>query len=149
MLAIEGVSSGNGLIRVLDDLDLTLAQGQVLAVIGPNGAGKSTLMGTFAGSLGITNGRIGFRGRDASALSAKDRAVCGMALCPEGRRIFTTLTIEENLRLGATPLCGRDTLGHRARRTLGFDHAFASFPITKDRHRAMGGPCRAVSRCWR
>lgn len=139
MLRIENAVTGYGRIRVLDGLSLDIAEGEVLAVIGPNGGGKSTLMRALCGALPLWRGSVAFASADVTRLSAEQRAEIGLVLCPEGRRIFSSLSIEENLRLGATPLrasLGRD-FGHAV--DEGVARAYAMFPILKERRQNSGG----------
>jgi branched-chain amino acid transport system ATP-binding protein len=139
MLSIENAATGYGRIRVLDDLSLDLGDGKVLAVIGPNGAGKSTLMRAICGAAPLWSGRVMFAGTDVTRLSAEERSERGLVLCPEGRRIFSSLSIEENLKLGATPLRAR--LGRDFARTVdeGLARAYAMFPVLKERRQNSGG----------
>jgi ABC-type branched-subunit amino acid transport system ATPase component len=81
---------------------MSVRQGETIAVLGPNGAGKSTLMKALSGLLRPISGKIEFAGEDISPLSAHRTAARGLTLVPEGRQVFPTLTVAENLRLGAT-----------------------------------------------
>ena len=139
MLRVENAATGYGRIRVLDGLSLEIEAGAVLAVIGPNGGGKSTLMRAICGALPLWNGSVTFAGTDVTRFSAEQRAETGLILCPEGRRIFSSLSIEENLRLGATPL--RGSLGRDFGRAVdeGIARAYAMFPILKERRQNSGG----------
>ena len=100
LLTVEGVSSGYGPIRVLDDVSFEIAPGQVLAVLGANGAGKSTLAGTLQGSIATRAGTIRYDGADITQRSAHLRVRSGITLVPEGRRLFGDMTVRENLELG-------------------------------------------------
>ena len=140
MLRIEAAATGYGRVPVLDGLSLELAAGEVLAVVGPNGAGKSTLLRLACGALPPWRGRVRFDGADVSALPVEARAELGIMLCPEGRRIFASLSVEENLRLGAGPLrrrLGRAGLARAIRD--GLDRAYAMFPILAERRTRSGG----------
>lgn len=118
LLEVEGVSSGYGPIRVLEDVSFSLAAGQVLAVLGANGAGKSTLARTLQGSLPARTGRIRYDGADITPRAAHLRARSGIALVAEGRRLFGELTVRENLELGL----------RRARDTAPLDRVHDLFP---------------------
>jgi branched-chain amino acid transport system ATP-binding protein len=139
MLSIEGASAGYGRVRILDNLSLQLREGEVLAVIGPNGAGKSTLMKLICGAVALWSGRVHFDGGDISGLSVEERGEAGLILCPEGRRIFTSLSVEENLVLGATPL--RRRLGRDFQPAVkdGLARSYAMFPILTERRLNSGG----------
>jgi len=139
LLSIENAATGYGRVQVLDGLSLALAEGHVLAVVGSNGAGKSTLMRTICGSVPLWRGRVTFAGRDVSNLSTEKRSELGIVLCPEGRRIFSSLTIEENLRLGATPWRARHD-GSFARHVAdGLERSYSMFPVLKERRNNSGG----------
>jgi branched-chain amino acid transport system ATP-binding protein len=101
LLEVEAVDSFYGDFQALFAVSLEVAEGETLAIIGANGAGKSTLLATAAGVLRPSAGAIRFDGRVLERLPAHRRVTLGIALVPEGRRIFPSLTVEENLRLGA------------------------------------------------
>jgi branched-chain amino acid transport system ATP-binding protein len=102
LLAVHNLSAGYGSLRVLSDISMSICEGETIAVLGPNGAGKSTLMKALSGLLRPISGRIEFAGSDVSQFSAHRIAERGLTLVPEGRQVFPALTLEENLRLGAT-----------------------------------------------
>jgi branched-chain amino acid transport system ATP-binding protein len=87
-------------LAAVSDVDISVDEGEILAVIGANGAGKSTLLGAVAGAYRPTSGTIRFAGRDVTRLPAYRRVAEGISLVPEGRRLFASLTVEENLRTG-------------------------------------------------
>ena len=101
LLHVDGVDAGYGDVPALHGLSVTVAEGETLAVIGANGAGKSTLLKTIAGVLRPSAGEVRLGGEAVTALSAHQRVARGISLCPEGRRLFPSLTVEENLRVGA------------------------------------------------
>jgi branched-chain amino acid transport system ATP-binding protein len=103
LLTIEGISCFYDDFQALFDVSLHVDAGETVAVIGANGAGKSTLLASVAGLLRPVRGRVLFEGRAIERLPAYRRARDGIGLVPEGRRIFPSLTVEENLRLGAYP----------------------------------------------
>jgi branched-chain amino acid transport system ATP-binding protein len=140
VLELSGITARYGRIRALDDIGVTVARGEAVAVLGPNGAGKTTLMRVIAGALPPAQGRVVFDGVDVTSLAADARARAGVALCPEGRGIFTTLSVERNLLLGASPLRAR--LGGRAARAAiaaGLERAYELFPVLRERRHASGG----------
>ncbi|MEV4224579.1 ABC transporter ATP-binding protein [Nonomuraea sp. NPDC049725] len=100
LLSIRDLTVHHGQLRAVDALSLEVRQGEVLAIIGANGAGKSTLLRALAGLILPTSGTIGFAGRDITRLPAHKRVSAGIALVPEGRRLFRSLTVEENLLAG-------------------------------------------------
>src|SRR3954453_10434829 len=107
MLDVKNLSVAYGGVRALADVSLTVDEGQFVTVVGPNGAGKSTLFKTISGVVRPTSGTITFQGRDLLSLSAAQRAHLGIAHVPEGRQVFKTLTVRENLEMGAYPQSGR------------------------------------------
>jgi branched-chain amino acid transport system ATP-binding protein len=139
LLRVEHVACGYGRIEVLADFGIAIGKGEVVALFGPNGSGKSTLLKVVAGAIRATRGRVLLEGDDLTRLDAADRVARGIVLCPEGRRIFTSLTVEENLRIGATPL--RATLGAGFEDAVreGIEAAYALFPVLRERRRTAGG----------
>ncbi|EKE43097.1 abc transporter, haat family, ATP-binding protein [Oceaniovalibus guishaninsula JLT2003] len=133
MLTVEGLRSRYGRIEVLHGIDLQVDSGEIVTVVGANGAGKTTLLKCLSGTQPVSDGRIVFRGDNLGAVPAHARLKRGLAQSPEGRQIFTNLSVEENLRLGAF-LYTDD----RVDRDMA--DAFAMFPILKDkRHLPAGG----------
>jgi branched-chain amino acid transport system ATP-binding protein len=101
LLTANNLSSGYGKSTVLHDIDISVGEGEIVALVGANGAGKSTLVKTLAGILPIRGGDISLEGKSIRDLSARDRVTRGLSLVPEGRQVFGGLSIESNLRLGA------------------------------------------------
>ncbi len=101
LLDVSDVDAGYGDVRALFGVSLRVREGEMVAVIGANGAGKSTLLRTIAGLLRPTRGSVRFAGQDVTGLPAYRRQPLGIALVPEGRRLFPSLTVQENLQIGA------------------------------------------------
>jgi branched-chain amino acid transport system ATP-binding protein len=101
LLEVERISAGYGDVPALIDVSLTLEQGATVAVIGANGAGKSTLLRALTGLLTPTRGTIRLRGKDITDVPTHRRVAAGIAMAPEGRRLFANLTVEDNLRVAA------------------------------------------------
>src|ERR671919_342311 len=101
MLAIDNLNAGYRHVRVLHDVSLTIASGEAVGVLGPNGAGKTTLLRAIAGTCSVYGGRIVFAGEPLEGKPDHARAALGIAHVPEGRRIWPSLTVEENLLCGA------------------------------------------------
>jgi branched-chain amino acid transport system ATP-binding protein len=97
LLSVEGVSARHGLLQAVRDVSLEVAAGETVALVGANGAGKTTLMRMIAGAHKPASGRVVFDGQDITAVPPHRRVSLGVALVPEGRRLFTDLTVEENL----------------------------------------------------
>ena len=100
MLEVGGLTTKYGAISALRDASLAVGSGEVVGLIGPNGAGKTTLLGSIAGLLAPASGTVTFDGTDVTGASPEKLLRSGLALVPEHRRIFTDLTVEENLRIG-------------------------------------------------
>jgi branched-chain amino acid transport system ATP-binding protein len=133
MLEVTNLSVSYGGLRALTDVSLSVSEGQFVTVVGPNGAGKSTLFKTISGVVRPTEGTITFQGENLLAMSAAERAHRGIAHVPEGRQVFKTLSVLENLEMGAYPKSGRVNWS----RTL--DRIHALFPILAERSRQMAG----------
>lgn len=133
MLTVEGLRSRYGRIEVLHGLDLQVDSGEIVTVVGANGAGKTTLLRCLSGVQPVSAGKITFRGEALTTVPAYKRLSRGLAQSPEGRQIFTNLSVEENLRLGAF-------LFHDDRVQKDMDDAFSMFPILREkRNLAAGG----------
>ena len=133
MLSIENLDVCYGEARALANVSLTLGDGEIACVIGPNGAGKTTLVNALARLLPVRAGRIWLGGEDITHLAPQQLADRGLALIPEGRRLFTTMTVEENLELG----CYRPAA--RVHRAQGLDQIYAMFPILRERRWQIAG----------
>ncbi|MEO9189187.1 MAG: ABC transporter ATP-binding protein [Acetobacteraceae bacterium] len=133
MLEIADLSVSYGGLRALQGVSLTVAAGQFVTVVGPNGAGKTTLFKTICGIVPANAGRITFEGHDLLSLPASRRAHLGIAHVPEGRQVFKTLTVRENLEMGAYPPNGRARFHH----TL--DRIHTLFPILAERASQLAG----------
>lgn len=133
ILNLEEISSGYGSVQVLHELNFNVLKGEFLAIIGANGAGKTTLMKLIAGVQPIWGGKLQFNGVDISDLSAPQRVKAGLALVPEGRKIFPKLTVQENLILGGYLQSDAKVVNEE----LG--KVFELFPILKERRSQMGG----------
>ncbi len=100
MLRVENLNAFYDKAQILRNVNLKVDRGEVVAVLGPNGAGKTTLLRSICG-LVKTKGRVIFAGRDITKLKPHERIRLGISICPEGRRLFPNMTVEDNLRLGA------------------------------------------------
>lgn len=132
MLSVEGLRSRYGRIEVLHGVDLEVGSGEIVTVVGANGAGKTTLLRCISGVQPASGGAIIFRGEALKAIPAHRRVGLGLAQSPEGRLIFTNLTVEENLRLGAYLYADE-----RVERDM--EDAFAMFPILREKRNLPAG----------
>lgn len=124
ILTMQGLDAHYGDFQALYEVDMTLGAGEVLAIIGANGAGKTTLMRSISGLMTNAPGQITYRGQAIGALRADQIAALGIALVPEGRQLFPSLSVKENLVIG-----GR--LGRKGRWSL--EAVFELFPILRER----------------
>ena len=130
LLEVEQLDARHGLLKAVRNIDLTVAEGEILALVGANGAGKTTLLRTIAGGHRPIGGRIIFDGRDVTRLPAHERVALGIALVPEGRRLFAGLTVEENLRVAGD--AGRSGAWN-------IEALLSVFPMLKTRLRTPAG----------
>jgi branched-chain amino acid transport system ATP-binding protein len=133
VLVLDNVSAAYGPYRALFDVSFRVPSGGVLALVGSNGAGKSTVARTVSGLVTATSGRILFSGTDITNLAAFRIARSGMAHVVEGRGVFSSLTVEENLTLAFRQRAGRQLLASNLER------AYSAFPILGERRRQMAG----------
>jgi branched-chain amino acid transport system ATP-binding protein len=133
LLDVEDLAAGYNGVTVLSDISLHVDVGETVAVIGANGAGKTTLIRCIAGMLDPTAGRVIFDGKDITHLSSDRTCAAGLAQSPEGRQLFATMTVEDNLRLGA--LLKRA----RPRTEDNLARVFDLFPALKERRRQLSG----------
>jgi urea ABC transporter ATP-binding protein UrtE len=100
LLEVNGLKSGYGSVPILAGITITVEAGEFIGILGHNGMGKTTLLRTLMGYLPASDGAIRFDGTDVTRLSTHQRARCGLGLVPQGREIFPTLTVRDNLRMG-------------------------------------------------
>ena len=110
MLSVQNVSAGYGMVQILRDVTFQIQEKEIVSVIGPNGAGKTTLVKTIMGLLHPQSGTIQFKGKNIEKLPPYEIVKNGLVMIPEGREIFPTMTIEENLQLGAYTVKGKDKI---------------------------------------
>ena len=133
MLELHQLTVAYGQARAIWDVSLRVAQGELLCIVGPNGAGKTTLVNTIAGVLQPMAGRISMEGQDITRLAPHRFCAAGIALVPEGRRLFTGLTVAENLDVGSFLPAAK------ARRGQSLDEVLALFPALKAKLAAPAG----------
>lgn len=137
MLTIDKLSAGYGKVQVLHGISIKVARGQVVALIGSNGAGKTTTMRAVSGMIAPNGGTITLNGKRIDGLESYDVAKLGLAHSPEGRRVFATMTVTDNLTLGAFPRL----TGSRLRGDVAGDleRALEMFPRLKERRNQLAG----------
>ena len=132
MLKLEQVHTHYGAVEALCGVSIEVNQGEIVTLIGSNGAGKTTLMMTICGSPRASSGRVLFEGRDITGSSTHEIMRMGMAISPEGRRVFPSLTVLENLKMGAF-FAKRDEI------EAGIAHVFKLFPRLEQRASQRAG----------
>jgi branched-chain amino acid transport system ATP-binding protein len=132
MLSVDGVVSGYGRIEALHGVSLEVRQGEVVSLVGGNGAGKTTLLRAISGVQPVRKGAIRFHGKPLDGIAAHARVKLGIAQVPEGRQVFTPLTVEDNLRLGAWTRHGPDT-------EADIDMVYGLFPVLGEKRALQAG----------
>jgi branched-chain amino acid transport system ATP-binding protein len=131
MLSVENVTVEYQRVPAVRSVSMHVAQGEYVSIVGANGAGKTSLLLAIMGSVSTAAGRVTFKDEDITARSTESRVRRGLALCPEGRRIFGGLTVAENLRLGA-PRCSKSEFQKR------LDQVHELFPVLEEKAGAGG-----------
>ena len=132
MLTLQNVHTYYGAIQALDDVSVQVNQGEIVTLIGANGAGKTTLLMTVCGSPRASQGSILFQGENITNSDTHTIMRRGIAISPEGRRVFSDLTVAENLKMGAFFLSRVDT-------EAGIEHVYTLFPRLKERANQRAG----------
>lgn len=133
ILEIQNVASGYGEVQILWGVEMSLEEGKLTSLVGANGAGKTTMLRTVMGLLQPLEGKVIFEGQDVSKVPAHKKAEMGLVLVPEGRQLFTDMTVTENLNMGASP--------QRARQHLkkNLELVYEMFPRLKERENQKAG----------
>jgi branched-chain amino acid transport system ATP-binding protein len=133
VLTVESLSVAYGGLTALCEISLAVGRGQFVSIVGPNGAGKTTLFKAISGTVQPDTGRIRFDNMDLLAVAPSKRAHCGIAHVPEGRQVFGSMTVMENLEMGAHPLTGRRDWSRNLERI------FSLFPVLAERRSQAAG----------
>jgi branched-chain amino acid transport system ATP-binding protein len=132
MLRLESLSCGYGPVRAVHDLSFEVQKGKVFALLGPNGAGKTSTIMAVMGHVDVQGGKILFEGSNLTSRPAMERVKMGIAIVPEGRLLFTDLSVDENLIVGGYALPKSEHAENRER-------VFSLFPRLSERHRQIAG----------
>ena len=132
MLKVENLNVYYGSINAIKGISFEVNQGEIVTMIGANGAGKSTTMNTVAGLLKPRSGSIVFEDKDITHMPASKVVSLGLALCPEGRRVFQQMSVRENLEMGGYTRQASEI-------TPALEHVFELFPRLKERQRQVAG----------
>lgn len=133
MLKVNDLHVHYGAIHALQGVSFHLNEGEIVALIGSNGAGKSTLLNTVSGILGVTEGEVSYLDEIISGVPAQDIVKKGIIQVPEGRKIFASMTVVENLEMGAFTIDSKQLIKDR------IEEMFERFPLLKDRKKQLGG----------
>lgn len=137
MLLVENLSAGYGKLAVLDNVSFRVPEGKLITLIGANGAGKTTTLRSVSGMIRPTSGRVVLSGADITGLPSHRVTAAGLAHSPEGRRVFSTLSVTDNLLLGAfTRLTGQRPRGDVQH---DLDRSFELFPRLRERRQQYAG----------
>jgi len=131
MLEIENISAAYGMVQILRDVSFEVKEKEILSIIGPNGAGKTTLVKTIMGLLHPTSGTIKFKGENIEKLMPYQIVKKGLTMIPEGREIFPSMTVEENVLLGAYTIEEKDKVKDSKERV------YQIFPVLKKKEKAL------------
>ncbi|MCI6587925.1 MAG: ABC transporter ATP-binding protein [Clostridiales bacterium] len=132
MLKVEDLHVYYGSIHAIKGVSFEVNEGEIVTLIGANGAGKSTTLNTVAGLMKPRSGAITFEGQQVAGMPASKIVPQGMALCPEGRRVFQQMTVRENLEMGGYTRPAGEI-------SASLDNVFERFPRLKERHRQIAG----------
>ena len=133
LLEVNNITSGYGEVQILWGIDITLEEGRLTSLVGGNGVGKTTLLKTIMGSVHPWSGSVVFDGADITDTRPYQKPGMGLVLVPEGRQLFTTMSVEENLEMGATNPRARDRMAQNIER------AFELFPRLAERRNQVAG----------
>ncbi len=133
MLTVDQIEAGYASVQILQRVSFDIRENEIVSLLGGNGAGKTTTVRCLSGLIPVQSGRIAFDGRDITALPAHDRVAAGLVQVPEGRKVFPSLSVLENLELGSYLPKPKN------RRTQSLTRVMEMFPILKERNRQAAG----------
>jgi len=133
MLNISKLTAGYGKLEVLHDVSLEVKAGEVVALIGPNGAGKSTILKSIFNIADVTHGNITWHGEDVTGKKTSELLPMGIAYVPQGRIVFSRMTVEENLEMGGF------LISHKGERVMRKELVYRLFPVLREKRRARAG----------
>jgi len=139
LLQVEGLEAGYGDVQVLWGISLKVARGTMTTLLGANGAGKTTSLRAITGAMCPRGGKVVFAGEDVTWLPAHAKAARGLVLVPEGRQLFSNMSVEENLEMGAYSRRARQHFRQQ------LDHVYTIFPRLKERRNQKSGTFSGIA----
>lgn len=133
MLSVKNLHVSYGAIHALKGVSIEVETGKIVAILGANGGGKTTLLKKISGLIPSTSGMVEYLGNDITNLSAENITAMGIVQSPEGRQVFTDLTVEENLRIGAFTLKARDGKSRKQLLEENLELVYKYFPVLQER----------------
>lgn len=133
LLSVSSLQVRYGAVEAVRGIDFDINEGEIVTLLGANGAGKSSTLNALVGLVPVAEGRVVFDGVDVTDFAPERLAPIGMTLSPEGRRVFGTLTVEENLRMGAYSIRDKDVIAR------GWERVYDLFPILQERRQQFAG----------
>ena len=133
MLELNAVNGNYGILKILKDINLTINKNEIVTLIGNNGAGKTTILKAICGLVQVTGGTIKFQGKNITNKASHLISAMGIRMVPEGRHIFSRLTVRENLNMGAYLTTDKSMLAED------LEKVFNLFPTLKERQKQKGG----------
>jgi len=133
LLSVQSFHVRYGAVQAVRGIDLEIQKGEIVALLGANGAGKSSTLNAIVGLVPVASGRVTFAGADITDRAPETLAPAGLTLCPEGRRVFGTLSVSENLMMGAYGIRDKGAVA------AAWDRVFTLFPILHDRRTQFAG----------
>jgi len=133
LLKLDNCKVRYGAVEAVRDISLEIQKGEIVALLGANGAGKSSTMNAIAGLVPVADGKVWFEGREITHLAPEEIPIAGLTLSPEGRRVFGTLSVDDNLRMGAYAVRDKAAVEKARERVLDL------FPILAERHKQYAG----------
>ncbi len=136
MLRVRNLEAGYGKLKVIRKVSMHVNSGEIVTIIGANGAGKTTLLKTISGLIRARSGEVSFNGQDILALTPEKIVMMGCSLVPEGRQLFGTMTVRENLYIGGYARSGRDKEGGVEEK---MEEIYSLFPVLEEREGQLAG----------
>jgi branched-chain amino acid transport system ATP-binding protein len=133
LLEVENLSVSYGVIDALKNVSIKVPKGGIIAILGSNGGGKTTLLKKISGLIEAKAGSVSFSNKDITTLGAEKISKMGIVQSPEGRQVFSDLTVEENLRIGAFTLKKKDGVSRKTQLSKNLDRVYKYFPVLRDR----------------